>query len=295
MAHHQRVQLAGHGQVAAAGEVGVDPVLDRAQPCLTQAGGFGLDAHTSLDVGQRLASPEAECLAEHRRRLRRVAGGGATSRLLDQLEELMLVDDVVGDGEPVARCHQLEERGCVGGAEQLAHRGHSDLQHPPRRSAGSDGQSSSMSRSAPTTRPRRMTSSASSARSFGAGGVTSTPSMTTSSGPSTRTATSTRTDPREPSLSAARGRRKGPGPGHGAPEVQSRRSWLCTSSAALLRGPTRSGPAGHPGTTSSRGAYRAAYALRSSRASDGPGRRGLAAPRGTPLGGPRPSRGRDSG
>ena len=132
MAHHQRVQLARHGQVAAAGEVGVDPVLDRAQPCLPQAGGLGLDAHTRLDVGQRLASPEAERLAEHRRRLGRVAGGGATSRLLDQLEELMLVDDVVGDGEPVARCHQLEERGRVGGAEQLAHRGHSDLQHPPR-------------------------------------------------------------------------------------------------------------------------------------------------------------------
>ena len=132
MAHHERVQLARHDQVATAGEVGVDTVLDRAQPCLPQAGGLGLDAHTRLDVGQRLASPEAERLTEHRRRLGRVAGGSATSRLLDQLEEVMLVDDVVGDGEPVARCHQFEETGCVGGAEQLAHRGHSDLQHPSR-------------------------------------------------------------------------------------------------------------------------------------------------------------------
>ena len=146
----------------------------------------------------------------------RVAGRGMTSRLLDQLEELVLVDDVVGDGEPVARCHQLEERGRVGGAEQLAHRGHSDLQHPRARSAASAGQSSSMSRSAPTTRPCRMTSSASSARSFGAGGVTSTPSITTSSGPSTRTATSTRTDPRValPECAATTdGRDQGPGTG----------------------------------------------------------------------------------
>jgi hypothetical protein len=103
VADDERVQLTGDGRMAAAGEVGVDPVLDRSETSLTQPGRLCFEAHAGLDVGQGLAPPQAERVPQHRRGLGRVAGGGSTSGLVDQLEEAMLVDVLISDGEPVAR------------------------------------------------------------------------------------------------------------------------------------------------------------------------------------------------
>ena len=104
--------------------------------------------------------------------------------------------------------------------------------HGGRTIGGEFGHSSSISWSAPTTRPRRTTSSPRSARSFGAGGVERRHRRCTSSGPSTRTATSCTRSYVAPGAVA---QRCGWPHNGDAAEVRPRRSWLCTSSAAPVR------------------------------------------------------------
>ena len=84
MSDHERVQLTGHGVVAAAREVGVDPILDRAQPGLRQSSRLGFEAHADLHIGEWLAPPQPERLTERVRGSGRLAGVGVSSRPFDE-------------------------------------------------------------------------------------------------------------------------------------------------------------------------------------------------------------------
>jgi hypothetical protein len=129
--HDERIELAGDRLVAPAREVGVDAILDRAGVGLGETSGRGLEAHAGLNVGERLASPQSERLTQRARRGHRVAGTALQSRPLDERHESMLVDILVGDVEPIPGGYELEERCRVGGAEDLPHRRHPNLEHPP--------------------------------------------------------------------------------------------------------------------------------------------------------------------
>ncbi len=194
---HQRIQLARNGPMATAREVGIDPILDRTQASFAESGRLRFQAYAPLYICKRLAAPQAERVAKRGRRLGRVARRGVTSRLLDEHDELD-----VRRRSAQWRADTLATPGCNGAAVAALNNFRTAATRTwstrRARSAARVGQSSSISRSAPTTRPRLITKRASSARSFGAGGVTSTPLITASSGPSTRTATSTAVDPRYP-------------------------------------------------------------------------------------------------
>ena len=63
-----RLQLGDELAVAAEREVGVDPVLERGEPQLREAGGLGRRERLLRELGERRAAPERERLAECRPR-----------------------------------------------------------------------------------------------------------------------------------------------------------------------------------------------------------------------------------
>ena len=100
-------------------QVGVDAGLQRAEPQLLQArdrgGGEGLEG----EVGERLATPQAERVAQPRRRLCRVAAAERRRSVGRQPLEALEVDVVGPDAQPVAGRQRLHGRGGAEGLAQL--------------------------------------------------------------------------------------------------------------------------------------------------------------------------------
>ncbi len=76
MLGHERLELAHELGVAAAGEIGVDPVLERADPHVLEPSDRGPRERLRGEVGQRGAAPELERGAEPAGRILVVSAGG---------------------------------------------------------------------------------------------------------------------------------------------------------------------------------------------------------------------------
>ena len=98
----QRLQFAGELTVAPQAQVSSGPGFDRHQSQLVQMGPFGIKKTCISELGQRLAAPQAEGLAQSGRRRRHLAVGGQPLALRDQLLEADDVDLVGSGGQGVA-------------------------------------------------------------------------------------------------------------------------------------------------------------------------------------------------
>ena len=87
----QRLQFACELTVAPQSQVGSGPGFDRHQGQLVQMRPFGIKKACLSELGQRLAAPQAERLAQSGRRWLHLAVGGQPLSLRDQLLE---ADDV---------------------------------------------------------------------------------------------------------------------------------------------------------------------------------------------------------
>ena len=100
MLGHERLELADELGVAAQLEVGVDPCLQRREPCFLEPADLGLRKRRVGEVRQRRSSPERQRLAELRRRPRRVRAAGFVDESVEPLEIEL----------PVARDEQVSGR-----------------------------------------------------------------------------------------------------------------------------------------------------------------------------------------
>ena len=98
----QRLQFAGELTVAPQSQVGSGPGFDRHQGQLVQMRPFGIKKARIGELGQRLAAPQAEGLAQRGRRRRHLAVGGQPLSLRDQLLEADDVDLVGSGGQGIA-------------------------------------------------------------------------------------------------------------------------------------------------------------------------------------------------
>ena len=120
--------------VTTAGQFGVHELLEDGAMLLGEPRRLGLQDHARLHVGERLAPPQAERLAEQRRGGGRVAELGSIPGSLHQSGESMAVDVFGRHGEPVSGSDELQHwfpvRRLV---EHLPQGGHPDLQRmaPP--------------------------------------------------------------------------------------------------------------------------------------------------------------------
>ena len=97
----QAVQLCDQAGVPATGQVGIDPVLQRGQPGLFQAGGICLRESHVGHVRQRRATPQVKRFAQGHRGGRGPASGHVCLCGRDQALEAEGVQLVVGHVEPV--------------------------------------------------------------------------------------------------------------------------------------------------------------------------------------------------
>ncbi len=95
----------------AQGEVGIDPLFQRGQPQLLQAGCLGLGEGLVDEVGQRVTPPQPQALAQGGRRRRRIACGQRPAALAGEPLEAQGVDAVGIDGEEVAGLTGEQETG----------------------------------------------------------------------------------------------------------------------------------------------------------------------------------------
>ena len=87
MRDDERFQLRDDGAVPAECELGVEPLLERAQPEFVEAGDLGLGEVVVGEVGEGLAAPELECLPDRGLRAGRISAGEPFSSLLQQRSE----------------------------------------------------------------------------------------------------------------------------------------------------------------------------------------------------------------
>ena len=117
-------QLRDGVRLAAELQVGVDPVLERAEAQLLEARALGRREGLVCDVGERGSAPQPQRLVELRRRRRGIPGGERRAAVGDEPLEAMQVELA---GEP-----QLIARGAGGdrvGAERLSQVDDAALQH----------------------------------------------------------------------------------------------------------------------------------------------------------------------
>ena len=102
MVRDQPLQLRDQRLVAAEGEVGLDPILDRDQPRLLEPGDLVLGERLIGEVGERRPAPERERLIEARRRSVGVAAVERLAALGGEPGETLRVDVVGARLEDVA-------------------------------------------------------------------------------------------------------------------------------------------------------------------------------------------------
>jgi hypothetical protein len=105
---HERLELADERAVAAEGEVGLDPVLERRQAGVGDAGDLRPGERLVGEVGERVAAPQSQCRAEELARARRVAICKPLSRFFDQRLEPLAVDLSGRRQEHVAAAARLQ-------------------------------------------------------------------------------------------------------------------------------------------------------------------------------------------
>jgi hypothetical protein len=82
----ERLELTRDLGVAAAGELGVEPLLVRGEPQLVQPGDLGLSERLVRQVGERRPPPQIESVAQQLRRRRGSCAAGLGDELLEALE-----------------------------------------------------------------------------------------------------------------------------------------------------------------------------------------------------------------
>lgn len=79
----QRLELRDEFDVAAGGEVGVDPVLGGGEPQFLQTGDGGVREGLPRELGQGRTAPQAECIAQFGGRAARVTPGQQPAPVAD--------------------------------------------------------------------------------------------------------------------------------------------------------------------------------------------------------------------
>ena len=102
MRDDERFQLRDDGAVPAECELGVEPLLERAQPQFLETGDLGLGEVVVGEVGEGLAAPELECLPDRGLRAGRISAGEPFSSLLQQRSEAIAVELTRLDDQEVA-------------------------------------------------------------------------------------------------------------------------------------------------------------------------------------------------
>ena len=157
----QRLELADQARVAAEREVGLDPLLERRQPELLEPAGLDPRERLLAELGQRRPAPEGERLAQQARR----AAGVGVARLGDEPLEAPAGRPPPARpraGSPAAASRASRPAAACAAARRRPGRALTAV------SGGVSPHSSSISRSRATTRFAFSSSSASSARCFGA-------------------------------------------------------------------------------------------------------------------------------
>ena len=104
----ERFQLRHRLGVAADGEVGLEPVLERDQAQPLQPPDLVRREGLVAEVGERLAAPERERVAQHGARLLRPAGVEQAPALVEQLLEPLQIERAVGGPHDVAQRVRLD-------------------------------------------------------------------------------------------------------------------------------------------------------------------------------------------
>ena len=107
---HLQLQLGHQRAVPAQREVGVDAVLDGAQPQLVQPGGLGPGERRVRHVGERRALPQLQRAAQHRGGLLGIVAVERGPPLLGQPDELLRVDAAGLDRQLVAARRRDQDR-----------------------------------------------------------------------------------------------------------------------------------------------------------------------------------------
>jgi hypothetical protein len=92
----------------ASAQIGFDPLLETDEPQLLETRDLALRERLVDDVGERRPSPQAECLAQERRRVLGRAGSEGVTPLGDELFEPLRVELAAVDPESVARSDGLD-------------------------------------------------------------------------------------------------------------------------------------------------------------------------------------------
>ena len=109
MASHQRLQLTNERAVLAEHEVGVDPILDGRESQLIEPQGLRPGPSATATIGQGVASPETQGVAQLRRRTRGVTFDERAVPGHRESLETCHVDGIGRCAEHVARRTSLQD------------------------------------------------------------------------------------------------------------------------------------------------------------------------------------------
>ena len=133
---HQELQLADDLGMVPERQIGVHPMLERAEPQLFETRDLGLGEGLVGEVGERWAAPQAQCAVEVLTRRPGVAGGKRAPSLAHECLEPHAVEPLRLDPQLIARrpCDDRPVAGARGvtGAERLSQAGDRNLERPDR-------------------------------------------------------------------------------------------------------------------------------------------------------------------
>src|SRR6266508_3089748 len=109
MRDDERFQLREDGVVPAECELGVESLLEGAQPQLGEAGDLRLSEVVVCEVGQGLPAPELERLVDRGLCSARIAGGEPSARLVEQISKPAAVEFALLDDQEIAVSACLQE------------------------------------------------------------------------------------------------------------------------------------------------------------------------------------------
>src|SRR6266545_2993688 len=102
MRDDERFQLREDGGVPAECELGVDSLLEGAQPLLVETGDLGLSEVVVREVGQGLPAPELERLPDRGLCAARISAGELSARVVEQISEPVAVELALLDDQEIA-------------------------------------------------------------------------------------------------------------------------------------------------------------------------------------------------